>query len=615
MIALHETRQNQITIALLTLMLSAFAAISFLSARTKCATADEPLHWLAGFMRLHYDDFRVDAEDPPLAFYWAMLPHSSDSINVDLASPAWAEMIGYPWSQWNWVGPTFFRTKGFDPDVMLNRSRAVMTALGVMLGIVIAWWAWTVGGRVASLIACGLYCFDPNFLGHAPLVKNDVPIALVMIGLMFAIYRAGEQVTIGRLTAIALLCAASLTTKFSGVLFVPMVVALLIARAFIARPWLVLGRIVTSRRAKIYVAGAIIALSAAVSYAGIWAMYGFRYSFTPDPKTEADFAILLTATARNELLIKNPDVVPETADIAAQAEHPAPIVRLMLFVDAMHILPESWSAGFLKTYATTIRRPSFLMGEHRATGWWYYFPLAFAFKEPIATLGILVLALIVMRRGRKFDWWTICCLAVPFAIYALSALTTHLNLGVRHIFPIIPIMYIFAGAKLANARVTLPRFVPWMVGALGALLIIETVSFAPNYIAYFNVAAGGSRGGLTLLGDSNLDWGQDLPLLRKWQQANPDAQLILDYFGGCEPAHYVKHTVLLDPNKPEVAPAPASIGRDGTPGRKVLAVSASKLQGIYPPYSLWTFYDYIKRHRPIAVLGGTIYLYELPLHD
>jgi hypothetical protein len=75
-----------------------------------------------------------------------------------------------------------------------------------------------------------------------------------------------------------------------------------------------------------------------------------------------------------------------------------------------------------------------------------------------------------------------------------------------------------------------------------------------------------------------------LTLLRDWQRANPDVELFLDYFGGCDPAYYVKHVPLIDTNQPEVAPAPGSLGRDNSGRRKVLAVSASKLQGIYPPY-------------------------------
>jgi 4-amino-4-deoxy-L-arabinose transferase-like glycosyltransferase len=613
--ALSETRQNQITIALLAVMLSAFAIISFASARTKSATADEPLHWLAGFMKLHYADFRVDAEDPPLAFYWAMLPHPPDTLKPDLTSSTWNEMLRYPWSQWSWVGPTFFRTSGFDPDLHLNRSRAVMTLLGVMLGIVIAWWARSISGRVAAIIACGLYCFDPNFIGHAPLVKNDVPIALVLIALAFAVYRAGEQVTILRLIAIALLSAAALTTKFSGVLFVPIVVAMLIARALIARPWLVLGRIITARATQFGVACAMVVLCGIVSYAGIWAAYGFRYSMTQNPREHPNFDVILRAVARNQLLLERPDAVPYDDTIANRAKNMTGVPRAMLWINEHRLLPEAWTAGFLQTYASTMRRPAFLNGQRSWTGWWYYFPLAFLYKTPIATLATLVIALAMIRRGRRFDRWTACCLAIPFAIYGASALTTNLNLGLRHIIPIIPIMCIWAGATLANARAMFPRFVPMATAILGIGLLIETLAAAPNYIAFFNVAAGGPRGGIELLGDSNLDWGQDLTLLRAWQRANPDADLILDYFGGGDPSYYVKHTLLIDPAKTDVAPLPAAIGRDESGRRKVLAISASKLQVIYPPHSLIPFYEYVQKHEPLAVLGGTIYLYELPLRN
>ena len=43
-----------------------------------------------------------------------------------------------------------------------------------------AWWAWRLNGPVAAAISVAVFSFDPNFLGHAPLVKNDVPIALAI---------------------------------------------------------------------------------------------------------------------------------------------------------------------------------------------------------------------------------------------------------------------------------------------------------------------------------------------------------------------------------------------------------------------------------------------------
>ena len=50
-----------------------------------------------------------------------------------------------------------------------------------------------------------------------------------------------------------------------------------------------------------------------------------------------------------------------------------------------------------------------------------------------------------------------------------------------------------------------------VAGLLAIGIIVEALIAYPNYIAHFNFALGGPRGGIELLGDSNLDWGQDLP--------------------------------------------------------------------------------------------------------
>jgi hypothetical protein len=259
------------------------------------------------------------------------------------------------------------------------------------------------------------------------------------------------------------------------------------------------------------------------------------------------------------------------------------------------------------------------MGDRRDTGWWYYFPLALLFKSPLATIATIIIAIVLaartrlVKRIRHLDRWTTCCLAIPLIIYGGSALASNLNLGVRHILPIVPLIFIWVGVTIAHARAFAPRFTGISVSMIGVVLLIESISAAPDYIAYFNVAFGGSRGGIRLLGDSNLDWGQDLKLLQHWQRVHPDVDLILDFFGGADPHYYVAFTPLIEN---DVAPNPGALGRGDNSGRrKVLAISATKLQGIYPPVALRPFYDYIRAHRPSEVLGGTIYLYELPLQQ
>ena len=61
------------TAALCSAGLLLFAAMSYTAVRQKSATADEPLHALAAYVRTFYGDFRLNPDHPPLWGYWAML--------------------------------------------------------------------------------------------------------------------------------------------------------------------------------------------------------------------------------------------------------------------------------------------------------------------------------------------------------------------------------------------------------------------------------------------------------------------------------------------------------------------------------------------------------------
>jgi len=70
------------------------------------------------------------------------------------------------------------------------------------------------------------------------------------------------------------------------------------------------------------------------------------------------------------------------------------------------------------------------------------------------------------------------------------------------------------------------------------LLATETLAARPHFIPFFNVLAGGTKGGINLLSDSNLDWGQGLPVLRRWMAARGVEKVNLCYFGTADPAAY-----------------------------------------------------------------------------
>jgi len=101
-----------------------------------------------------------------------------------------------------------------------------------------------------------------------------------------------------------------------------------------------------------------------------------------------------------------------------------------------------------------------------------------------------------------------------------------INLGVRHILPGYVFLFPAAGAA---AEAFAGRRGAFRI-LLGALLLFQVSVAArafPDYIPYFNEAAGGPDAGGRYLADSNLDWGQNLLSLKHWMGENGVEEVLL----------------------------------------------------------------------------------------
>jgi hypothetical protein len=601
-------------LALLTVLalLGGFALFAWMAVQTKAPTYDEPLHALGAWLHLHHRDFRVNPEDPPLWHYWAALANGPGALAVDTNSETYKLLAQDIFYEWKYVVEALYRVPGNDAEMFVTRSRAMMLAVAVLLGLAIAWWGRRLCGTVAMVTATAAFALDPNFLAHGPLVKNDVTLSLTMLLLAAAVWRAGQRLTVWNALAIAMLCGIGLTVKFSALLFGPIVVLMLLIRALMKTPWPAHGRELRTRLQTFGAAAAVCVLCAAVSYLMIWAAYGFRYWPTPQDKLVLNTSGLVDMIRNNEVAISHPGEPPTFEEL--EAWRPGLFIRSIGFLEHNHLLPQAWLNGLVYTYQSAIARETFLLGQHSMTGWWYYFPVTMAVKSPLSLIGAAVIAIgifvvVLKRGGRGFlreHGWTIVCLTVPAAIYLWSAMRSNLNLGIRHVLPVYPFIYIGIGLAAQWAWRAKPRMTKIAAGVLATGLAIESWSTFPNYIPFFNIAAGGARGGLRLLGDSNLDWGQDLSLVALWHQENTDTKLYLSYFGVADPTYYgITYTNL--PGGYFYGPRPEF---PSTPG--VIAVSATNLQGVYhadDPFKL-ELYRRIQRLPLIDVLGETIYLYK-----
>ena len=177
-------------------------------------------------------------------------------------------------------------------------------------------------------------------------------------------------------------------------------------------------------------------------------------------------------------------------------------------------------------------------------------------------------------------------------------------------FPFFTFVQIATGCAAAICWRRRPRLTSVIFGLLWIGLATETLSAWPDYIAFFNFPAGGERGGIHHLGDSNLDWGQDLIGLARWQQQHKGVELYvkLEYSVDAKFYGLDYHEIDIVPTGPNKDNWSIVSDEPLKPG--VIAVSATQLQGLYIKPWEEGFYERLRNSQPIAVIGGTVYIYR-----
>lgn len=134
-------------------------------------------------------------------------------------------------------------------------------------------------------------------------------------------------------------------------------------------------------------------------------------------------------------------------------------------------------------------------------------------------------------------------------LYWAYSIKSPLNIGVRHILPTIPFMYILATVSIK--KILAKRAQPAegkvsakvVFGVVFALLLLwvaaETTRAYPYYLSYFNQMGGGVSEGWRKVTDSNYDWGQDLKRLQLFTQEHAIPAIAVDYFGGGDVSYYL----------------------------------------------------------------------------
>jgi 4-amino-4-deoxy-L-arabinose transferase-like glycosyltransferase len=180
---------------------------------------------------------------------------------------------------------------------------------------------------------------------------------------------------------------------------------------------------------------------------------------------------------------------------------------------------------------------AYFWGEVYRGGRPAFFIVALLIKTPIATLGLWALGLLWVGKRRACWLRDIVLWSLPLLYYG-NALRSNLNIGYRHILPILPFLFVMAGQAIHILHK------PWHkvgIGILAGWLMVSSLSIHPSYLAYFNEFVGGPLQGRKYFAVSDLDWGQGLPRLRDYLLEREIEEVYLSWFGTTPPEYYGIH--------------------------------------------------------------------------
>jgi hypothetical protein len=371
-----------------------------------------------------------------------------------------------------------------------------------------------------------------------------------------------------------------LASKHSGILMLPVLFLLLITDIWLTRR----NKTETGTRlsrsflnnAAAYTAIFLIGLIV------LWATYRFRYYALPDATSDTVSVVDFFKESNH------PDVANTLSGRTVELIHRA------------CIFPESYVYGLAHIVAD--KRGTYLLGKVYPTAQWFYFPVTFTIKTSIALLILLPLALLTRALYRRHPREMLFLLLPSLAYFTIS-LTSGLNMGIRHILPIYPLFIIIAAA---GACIVARKYRVFFYALFAMLLFhgVTAVRTAPNYIAFANDLWGGTNNTHQWLGDSNVDWGQNLKIIEEYLKKEDIHDCWLAYFGNGETAR-VNQTCHLMPapgwtfTEQAIEPIPPVIE-----GTVLLSIQ------VLPPKNAVFEYEAIVKTEPVAMLGGSILVYQ-----
>jgi len=572
--------------------------LATISQKQESAIMDEVAHIPAGYSYLTQKDMRLNPEHPPLLKDLSAIPLLFiKGIKFPDNLKSWKDEVN---SQWDF-GFNFLYNSNNDADKIIFTSRLPMLLLLILLGFFIYRWTKELYGKLAALMAVFLFAFSPTFIAHGRYVTTDVGAAFAFFIAAYFFIKWIKNSTEKNLILAGIFFGIAQLIKFSLILLIPYFVILLLIWIYIK--WRE-NKQCLFRLLIVNCLSLIVILI--IGYILVYPVYFFHTSNYPIQKQISD-----------------------TNFISSQFPFKPIHKALMWMVEKPILRPyaQYFLGLFMVFQRATGGNTTFFLGDVTNKGWKSYFPIVYTIKEPLALHVLTIIALLFLAWGGKKEIWkrlfksfpdflkrnfTEIAMLIFLAVYWGASITSNLNIGVRHILPTFPFVYILIAGQIKRIFNHIHNKKVFVVcgSALGFLLFwyaLSSLSIFPNYLTYFNELVGGAKNGYIYVTDSNLDWGQDLKKLAKWVDEQNIQKIKVDYFGGATVNYYLKDKyeewhAEYDPQKAKGS---------------WLAVSATFLQQnrALPTKGFekrTDYYLWLNQYQPITVIGNSIFVYYIP---
>jgi hypothetical protein len=554
------------------------ALLSGGAARRESVTVDEVAHIGAGVSYLQRLDMRMNEEHPPLPKALAAIPLVLRGVHADYSHVSWTfsnKMFNAFLGEWVFGHWVIMRWN--DPHATLLWARVPMLLLTLLLGLAIYVDGSRLGDSWGGLLCLCAYVSMPAFLAFGPLVITDIAIALFWVLAVWQLPEMWHSPSRWTVIKFGLALAGAFLSKFSsGLLFFVFVAVALSLR------WRGVPEQPKDKAAlRAWRRRAWRNMAKATSWAALF-VYVVYFVLSWNEPTDSF------------------NIIPH---------FPAsPLLRRLLMPLWKYL------RGLLGFAFSAASRPTYILGQAYSHGVWFYFPVLFVLKSPLAFLLLLLLAVaiaIFLKRrsggqpsgqlsaipsGMELHWRAVW---VSLVVFVTACMLNRLDISIRHFsvalavvtLLLAPLPRMLESLQRSNWRGA--RAGKWVTIGLAAASLVTAVRAYPNYFPFLNVLSIG-RPAYLLVNDSNLDWNQSLPEVEKFVRQHGLNQILLDEYGFSEPTVYVPEAQLWRCQEP----SPADGGR-------WVAVSASNIAD--GSNCLW-----LMQYPHEALAGGSMYAIQLP---